>query len=352
MRTGIANLPLHYGSAPPWLFRRMVELSKSILEVMVLEHGRETLLKRLSDPFWFQSLGCLLGFDWHSSGLTTTLCGALKEALKDVGYEIGIYMVGGKGKTALNTPLEIDTISQRVGLNGDRLKDVSRLVAKVDNVLLQDGYQLYHHTLLFTEDGKWCVIQQGMNQKEGYARRYHWLSLQVKSFVEEPHSGISSEKVHERIDLNMVAKESEPVRAAIKDMLKDRKALLEELKRVETLSMPRRHPIREEDVDLKRLRNYVSKMEERDIASFEDVLRIRGVGPRTIRALSLLSELLYGSKPSFKDPARYSFAHGGKDGYPYPVDRKTYDTTIESLKKAIERAKVGEREKLEAIRKL
>ncbi len=352
MRKGIANLPLHYGKAPPWLFKRMVELSRSIVELMVIEHGRKTLLERLSDPFWFQAFGCVLGFDWHSSGLTTTVCGALKESLRGLDRELGVFVVGGKGKSALRTPEELEKLGELTGLDTENLKDVSRLVAKVDNTLLQDGYQLYHHTFVFTEDGSWAVIQQGMNTEKRYARRYHWLGDGLKSFVEEPHSGISSQVIHERIELNMTARESRDTRSSITELLRDKKALLKELDKIETLNLPSRHYIRREDLNLKRLKDTVKKVKEEDIKVFEDVLRQRGIGPKTIRALALISELVYGTKPSFRDPARYTFAHGGKDGHPFPVQRDIYDASIETLKRAISKAKVGEREKVEAIKKL
>ncbi len=351
MRKGIANLPLHYGKAPPWLFKRMVELSRSIVELMVIEHGRKTLLERLSDPFWFQAFGCVLGFDWHSSGLTTTVCGALKESLRGLDRELGVFVVGGKGKSALRTPEELEKLGELTGLDTENLKDVSRLVAKVDNTLLQDGYQLYHHTFVFTEDGSWAVIQQGMNTEKRYARRYHWLGDGLKSFVEEPHSGISSQVIHERIELNMTARESRDTRSSITELLRDKKALLKELDKIETLNLPSRHYIRREDLNLRRLKDTVKKVKE-DIKVFEDVLRQRGIGPKTIRALALISELVYGTKPSFRDPARYTFAHGGKDGHPFPVQRDIYDASIETLKRAISKAKVGEREKVEAIKKL
>ncbi len=352
MRKGIANLPLHGGKAPPWLFRRMVELSKSIVELIVLEHGRKTLLERLSDPYWFQSLGCVLGFDWHSSGLTTTVCGALKEALKDTGKELGVFVVGGKGRTALRTPEELDRLGEKYGFDTERFKDLSRLVAKVDNTLLQDGYQLYHHTMVFTQEGDWTVVQQGMNTGSRYARRYHWLSTKVVSLTEEPHSGISAQKVHERIILDMTSKSSAESKEAIRELLNDRKLFLKELEGIRKLELPSRHYISPEDLSLKRLHETVKKTEEIELKSFEDVLRIRGIGPKTIRALALVAELIYGAKPSFEDPARYSFAHGGKDGHPYPVQRYIYDTTLDTLKRAIAKAKLGEREKVEAIKRL
>ncbi len=329
----------------------MVKLSRSIVELMVIEHGRETFLERISDPFWFQSLGCVLGFDWHSSGLTTTLCGALKEALKDMGGEVGLFCAGGKGKTAINTPLELDRIGEAFGINTEELKDTSRLVAKVDNTLLQDGYQIYHHVVFFTSDCRWAIVQQGMNERIRYARRYHWLGENVTDMVEEPHSGIASSKLHKTIALNMTDRESRDNRNAIKELLKDRRTLLRELDKVEKLTLPERHHISPQDIDLKKLRRSVERIEE-NINTFEDILKIRGIGAKTIRALALIADLIYGAKPSFKDPANYTFAHGGKDGHPYPVQRDIYDATIDTLKKAIEKAKIGNREKIEALKKL
>jgi len=352
VRKGIANLPLHYGKAPPWLFNRMVKLSRAILELMVLEHGKYTVLERLSDPYWFQSLGCVLGFDWHSSGLTTTLCGALKEALKDIGPDLGLFMAGGKGRSALSTPDQIRKISERHGIDGERLAEISRLTAKVDSVLLQDGYQIYHHTLVFTDDGNWVVIQQGMNESLRMARRYHWIGKNLRSFVNEPHSGISADKIHERILLDLTAGASRSSRDAVKEILSDPGAFLKELDNIKVLNMPRRHYITPQDLNLKKLRETVSRIEEGSVQSFEDVLKIRGLGPKMMRALTLVSEIIYGAKPSFEDPARYTFAHGGKDGHPFPVQRDIYDVTIDTLKRAIARARIGEREKVEAIKRL
>ncbi|MDQ7038577.1 MAG: DUF763 domain-containing protein [Aquificota bacterium] len=351
MRRGFADLPLHHGKAPPWLFERMVKLSRSVVELIVLEHGKDKLLEWLSDPVWFQSLGCVLGFDWHSSGLTTTVCGAIKEALKDIGREVGVFAVGGKGRSALKTPEELARIGDLTGIDTEPLVEVSRKVAKVDNALIQDGYQIYHHTLFFTEEGLWAVIQQGMNEKTRYARIYHWFSASVGSFVEEPHKGIISSKVHGRIDLNLTAKESEGSRKAIACLLRDRELTVKEIEGVKILKLPERHHIKPEDLDLKGLRESLRKMEA-DIKDFEDILKVRGLGPKTLRALALVAEIVYGAEPSFRDPARYSFAHGGKDGHPYPVRREIYDITLETLKRAIERAKIGEREKVEAVKRL
>ncbi len=350
MRKGCADLPLHSGKAPPWLFERMVRLSESIVELIVLEHGTEIFLRRLSDPFWFQSLGCVLGFDWHSSGVTTTVCGALKVALGRIGEEVGLFGAGGKGRSALRTPEELREIGERTGAPVEKLIDVSRLTAKVDSSLVQDGYQLYHHALFFDREGRWCVVQQGMNPEAGYARRYHWLGEGLGSFVEEPHSGISADRVHRRIRLNLTDSEAGRIRKSILELLRSGD-LLKEAERVKRLKLPPRHYLDPSDLDIRNLERTFRALES-SIDGLEDLLRIRGVGPKTLRALALVSEIVYGAPPSFRDPARYSYAHGGKDGHPYPVRRDVYDLTLDTLKKAIAKAKIGEREKLEAIRRL
>ncbi len=350
MRRGIANLPLHYGKAPPWLFKRMVKLSESIIELFVMEHGRAELLRKLSDPYWFQAFGCLLGFDWHSSGLTTTVCGAIKEALNNV--KVGIYTAGGKGKSALNTPSDIEKISERIGKDLNHLADISRLVAKVDNVLLQDGYGLYHHFLLFTAEGGWCIIQQGMNTEKKFARRYHWLGEKLESFTEEPHSGISAYEVQDKVILNGTAKESADFRKVLLDMFRNPKETTEELKTLKRLELPRRHYISPKDVNINKIEALLTKAKELELSKFEDILKIKGLGAKSLRALALVSEIIYGAEPSFRDPATFSYAHGGKDGHPFPVQREVYDTSIDTLKKAIEKAKLGNREKIEAIKKL
>lgn len=353
MRTGIANLPLHSGRAPKWLFEKMVKLAREIIYLLVLEKGRKKLLENLADPFWFQAFGCILGFDWHSSGITTTVCGAIKEALKDIGQEIGVFMVGGKGKTALKTPEEIYQLGEKFSLSVspiDLIK-VSRLTAKVDNSCLQDGFQIYHHTLIFTKEGLWGVIQQGMNPSTGWARRYHWLHGENMNFVDEPHSGIISDwrgKI-----LNLVAKESEGARKVITEISKDSPdKVWKELKEIKELTLPSHHWIRGIWIDENHLKKSLEEIYSSQPENFEDLLLIKGVGAKTLRALALISELLYGEKVSRRDPARYSFAHGGKDGHPYPVDKKTYQNSIEFLKEAINKAKLGNREKLNALKRL
>ncbi len=351
MRKAVALLPLHYGSAPRWLFDRMVRLGREILRVLVFEFGPKEVLRRLSDPFWFQALGCLLGFDWHSSGLTTTVCGALKEAVRGREGELGIFVVGGKGRAALKTPQEIAHYGDRYGIEADPLIRMSRLVAKVDSCALQDGYDLYHHTFFFTREGTWCVIQQGMNPCNRYARRYHWLSEGLDDPCCEPHKAVCCDERREA--LNLVARESSGTRKAIMDMAhQDPELILKEIRPAGNLDLPQRHDLTPGDLAPERVRSILLKTYERLPEDFGELLLIRGLGPRSLRALSLLAELLYGEPPSFKDPARFSFAHGGKDGRPYPVDRELYDRTIEVLKECLWAAKVGYTEKLKALRRL
>jgi len=351
MRTGIAHLPLHYGKAPSWLFQRMKSLSREIALFIVDVYGAEEMLRRLSDPFWFQAFGCVLGFDWHSSGVTTTVCGALKEGIRGIENEIGLHIAGGKGGASRKTPQEISAICEQTSLDGASLVYASRMSAKVDSAAVQDGYQIYHHAFFFTSQGSWAVVQQGMNGTTRYARRYHWLSQGVKDFVCEPHWAVCCDKKNE--GLNLVAVESEKTREAITALSHENpEFLVSEGRKVNELYLPGEHPVPMEAIRLERLEKIFVGIHERSPESFERLLGIQGVGPKSLRALSLISELIHGVKPSLKDPTRFSFAHGGKDGHPYPVDGKTYDKTIEVLHTAIEKAKVGDREKIDAIRRL
>lgn len=351
MRTGVAHLPLHYGKAPSWLFHRMKSLSREILLFIIGCYGEEEMLRRLSDPFWFQAFGCVLGFDWHSSGLTTTVCAALKEGLKGLENEIGFYIAGGKGRTSRKTPQEIEEICNKESIDGSSLIYASRVSAKVDSSAIQDGYQIYHHSFFFTKGGSWAVVQQGMNEETRYARRYHWLSEGVKDFVCEPHWAVCCELRKE--GLNLVAMESEKTRQAITELSHEKpEFLLKEGRKAIELLLPRGHAIPYEEIRLERLENTFIQIHERLPKNFEELLIIKGVGPRSLRALSLISELIYGIKPSFKDPTKFSFAHGGKDGHPYPLNRKVYDNSIEVLRSAIEKAKLGDIEKINAIKRL
>lgn len=351
MKTGTAQLPLHYGKAPSWLFQRMKKLAREITICIVDEWGTDDMLNKLSDPFWFQAFGCVLGFDWHSSGLTTTVCGALKEGIRGLESELGFFVTGGKGKSSRKTPSEIEQYCYNLSMEADKLVYASKMSAKVDNTALQDGYQLYHHTFFFNREGRWSVIQQGMNEDNHYARRYHWISDAVDNFVCEPHQAICCDARGK--SLNLVAQESEQTRQISTLLSKEKpEKLISEIEKVEKLILPKRHEIQPLDLNTKRLSKILIKTYERQSENFEVLLSIKGVGPKTIRALSLLSELLYGAKPSFHDPARFSFSHGGKDGYPYPVDKDSYDFSIEFLRKCINNAKINNQEKKEAFKRL
>jgi len=339
MRTGIADLPLHYGRCPPWLFQRMKKLGRAVTEIIVYEFGRDEFLRRISDPFFFQSFACVLGFDWNSSGVTTTVTGALKEGL---GTDLGLAVLGGKGKASRRTPNEIEKLENIYSLSSSKiesLKYASRLAAKVDNNCIQAGFVLYHHSFIVSADGKWAVVQQGMSDKTGYARRYHWLSEKVKSFVVEPHLAICCD--YKGRALNMVANESEECRKASVDLVKESPNTLKKY-----LLLDKKH-----EIDLKNYKPLINAHEFQP-KNYEELVAIKGLGAKSIRALALISKLVYGSEPSWRDPVKFSFSHGGKDGYPYPVDRKTYDKSIEILKTAIENAKIGNRERIDAIRRL
>lgn len=362
MKTGVASLPLHGGSAPPWLFKRMVGLAGEIVDALVCEHGEEEFLRRIADPYWFQALACVLGFDWHSSGTTTVTTGALKMALSPERH--GIAVAGGKGKTSGKAPSDIERLGDAFSLSGAKVKELtraSRMSAKVDNALVQDGYQLYHHAFFFTGSGEWAVVQQGMN--DSLARRYHWLSDSIRSFVEEPHNAICTERKEESV-LDLTAAKSRENRKATLDLVRDGPSHLQTAQRslldfaqkgpspVPGFAMPRRHEL-VAHLDIDDLgRAALQAAYELQPASYEDLIALKGMGPKRIRALALISELVYGASPSWRDPAKFSFAHGGKDGTPFPVDRETYDHSIRTLQEALEGARMERREKYEAIKRL
>ena len=350
-RTGFATLPLHGGKAPRYLFERMVPLSREIVIFVAREFGREEVLRRLSDPYWFQAFGCVLGFDWHSSGLTTTVCGALKEGLRDVGAELGIFVAGGKGATSRKTPAEITAACEQLGRDPEPLVYASRISAKVDNSAVQDGYQLYHHSFVFTDQGQWCIVQQGMSDATSMARRYHWLSDNVRDYVNEPHAAICCDTFAPT--LNLVAAQSADVRSASALLAGEKpEVTLDALGHLPSLEMPRRHEVSTGDINPQYLQKVLLRTYERAPADFESLLSIEGVGAKTLRALALTSELIYGARASHDDPARFSFAHGGKDGTPYPVDRQTYDKTIEVMRQALNGARIDRNEKVHAFRRL
>jgi hypothetical protein len=350
-RTGVASLPLHTGRAPAWLFGRMVRLAREVLAHLVAEYGPEEVLRRLSDPFWFQAFGCVLGFDWHSSGVTTTVCGALKEAVRGRQADFGLYVAGGKGATSRKTPAEILAACEALSLEPEPLVEASRLAAKVDNTAVQDGHQLYHHSFVFTPAGSWCVVQQGMSDASRTARRYHWLSEGLASFVDEPHAAVCCDA--RGVQLNMVAAESAAARAAVTELAaQPPEELLSLFERVPSLFMPKPHPVSLADIHPGRLHQVLLRTYERPPEDFASLLGTAGLGPKSLRALALTAEVIYGAKASTRDPARFAFAHGGKDGTPHPVDRAAYDVTIEVLHEALNRAKVDRSERISALKRL
>ncbi|MGN6266900.1 MAG: DUF763 domain-containing protein [Ginsengibacter sp.] len=347
-RSGSADLPLHYGYVPKWLAERMSRLGLAITESIITEYGKEEMLRRLSDPFWFQSFGAVMGMDWHSSGITTSVMGALKRAVNPNAQALGIYICGGKGKFSKETPAELTRIAESTGLNGNELVRCSKLSAKVDNSAIQDGFQLYTHNFIVSNTGQWTVIQQGMRTADNLARRYHWHSENLQSFVEEPHSGIAG--INQGNILNLTAKEASPTRDGI---LKINSEIPEEIVNTyQQLKMPSNHDVTSKDVNLKRLGSVLWLAHELQPKDFESLLLLQGVGPRTIQSLALVSEVIHGTPTRFKDPARFSFAHGGKDGHPFPVPLKVYDETIQTLHNAVQKAKIGASEKNVAIKKL
>ena len=352
-RVGSANLPLHGGRAPAYLFSRMKQLAPEIVQLIVQEHGRDAFLQRISDPYWFQAFGCVLGFDWHSSGVTTTVCGALKEGLQPRSRELGIYIAGGKGKSSLRTPAELLEIGSQLGINGAQLAYNSRMSAKVDSAAVQDGFAIYHHTFIVTEDEKWAVVQQGMREGDGMARRYHWLGDRVDDFVCEPHAAVASD-VHEQRVLNFVAAESTPARSAVAELARENPARVDqEVTRIINMQLPVRHWIDiKRDINPAHLRKTMITTYEAAPHDFEALLALKGVGPAALRALALVAEVVHGTPTSLKDPARFSFAHGGKDGTPFPVDQRTYDHSIEWLRVAVAKAKIGDSERTRALRRL
>lgn len=347
-RSGSADLPLHYGYVPRWLAERMARLGLAITESIITEYGKEEVLRRLSDPFWFQSFGAVMGMDWHSSGITTSVMGALKRAVNPFAKELGIYICGGKGKFSTDTPSELLRLADSTGLNGHELVRCSKLSAKVDNTAIQDGFQLYTHNFIVSNTGQWTVVQQGMDPATKTARRYHWHSGSIRSFVEEPHTGICG--VNQGEILNLTAAAADKTRDGILTITQDDPHAL--IKDFQRLILPAHHEVHAEDVNLKRLGSVLWLAHEQQPANFEDLLLLQGVGPRTLQSLTLVSEVIHGTPSRFKDPARFSFAHGGKDGHPFPVPVKVYDETINVLRTAVEKAKIGNTDKSAAIKKL
>ncbi len=349
MKTGHADAPLHGGRAPAWLFGRMKLLAREMCLAIVAEEGPTGLLRRVSDPFWFQAFGSVLGFDWHSSGITTTTCGALKEGLRGLESELGIYVCGGKGKTSARTPAEIEAACEKTGQDAPQLVRASKLSAKVDSAALQDGFELYHHTFLFTTTGEWSVVQQGMRDATGMARRYHWHT--TATFDADPWAAVAGTR-QDHV-LNLVASETEGNRKVAASLAREEpQKVVGEISRMRSLEMPRHHAVRLADLRPESLQRVLLKSYQAQPRDFTELLSVRGVGAKGLRALAMVAELTYGEPTSVRDPASYSWAHGGKDGTPFPVDRLTYDKTIESLHKALTEAKAGRTEKVSAFKRL
>src|SRR5690348_16751805 len=349
-RSGVADLPLHGGRVPPWLAERMTQLGTAISESVLYHYGPSELLSRLSDPFWFQALGCVMGMDWHSSGITTSVMGALKRGLNPRAHELGVYVCGGRGKHSRRTPDELREIADRTGLNGDALARSSRLTAKIDNNAIADGFQLYLHSFILSKDGEWAVVQQGMNGATGLARRYHWHSATVQDFVSEPHTGIVGDTVIEGDIMNLVEHRAKPAQSTLLEIAHEHpERTLQEARK---LVMPRHHDVQPDNIDLKRLGAVLAVAYERDLRDFASLLLLENLGPRTLQSLALIAEAVHGTPTRFTDPARFSFAHGGKDGHPFPVPLKTYDESLSVLRRSLDAAKVGHSEKLDGFARL
>ena len=347
-RSGTADLPLHGGRVPEWLAARMTRMGTAIAETILLHYGSSELLTRLSDPFWFQALGSVMGMDWHSSGITTSVMGALKRGLNPRAHELGIHICGGRGRHSRRTPDELRAIAEHEGLDGEALVRTSRLTARVDNNAIADGFQIYLHTFVLAESGEWAVVQQGMNERSGLARRYHWHSAAVRDFTSQPHTGIAGE--HQGIITNLVDRHAEPAQEALLTMV--REAPERTLTEVRKLTAPRHHDVRAEDVDLKRLGAVLAAAYQREFRDFASLLLLENLGPRTLQALALIAEVAHGAPARFSDPARFSFALGGKDRHPFPVPLQTYDESLSVLRNALDRARVGDPEKLQGFARL
>src|ERR1700710_2649444 len=364
-RTGSADLPLHGGRVPPWLAHRMATLGAVICQAVVHHYGRDELLQRLAHPFWFQSFGAVMGMDWHSSGITTSVLGALKRGLAPLSGELGIHVCGGRGRHSRATPAELEAVGERVDLDGEALGRTSRLVAKVDSAAVQDGFDLYLHSFIVADDGRWVVVQQGMNDDRGQARRYHWLSEGLESFVDSPHAAI--EGAGQGLIVNLADRRAVASRDMQLDLLDTigPGGIVRELARIEGvpervapqallphLVMPAHHDVRSEDVVGRRLHGALAAAADCGPQDFAELLLVPGVGARTVRALAMVAEVVHGAPCRFTDPARFSLAHGGKDRHPFPVPTLVYDQTIGVMKSALRKARLGNEEELAAIRRL
>ena len=346
--TGFANLPLHTGRAPVWLFTRVTRLAREIAVHIAADRGPEELLRRLSDPFWFQAFGAVMGMDWHSSGVTTSVMGALKRGLAPRADELGIYICGGRGRFARNTPQELRSIGERRGFDGDALVRHSRLTARIDNNAIADGFQIYLHSFIVTSNGTWAVVQQGLNDRSGMARRYHWHSASVRDFVTEPHTGIVGE--NQGMIMNLVDVQAKPAQSALLNIAREKPETT--LNAARHLRLPKHHEVRAVNLDLTRLGAVLAVAHERDLHHFAELLLLEKLGPRTLQSLALIAEVVHGAPNRFSDPARFSFAHGGKDRHPFPVPLKTYDESLDCLRNALDAARLGGREKLDGFRRL
>jgi len=350
-RSGTADLPLHGGRVPAWLATRMTTLGTAIAESVILHYGRPALLSRLSDPFWFQALGAVMGMDWHSSGITTSVVGALKRGLNPRAHELGIHVCGGRGRQSRNTPGELRALADRSGLDGDALVRTSRLTARVDNNAVADGFQIYLHSFIVSAEGEWAVVQQGMNGAARLARRYHWHSAAVRDFTCEPHTAIVG--AHAGVITNLVDHRAKPAQHAMLTLAaNDPERTLVMARETRALAMPGHHDVRREDVDLRRLGAVLSVAYERELHDFAELLLVEHLGPRTLQSLALIAEVVHGTPTRFDDPARFSFAHGGKDGHPFPVPLKTYDESIDVLRRSLDAARVGDHDKLDGMKRL
>ena len=367
-RSGVADLPLHGGRVPQWLATRMTTLGTAISESVVHHYGSSALLSRLSDPFWFQALGSVMGMDWHSSGITTSVLGALKRGLNPRAHELGIYICGGRGRHSRNTPAELRAIADKTGLDGDALVRSSRLAAKVDNNAIADGFQIYLHGFILTENGEWAIVQQGMNEGTRLARRYHWHSATVKDFTCEPHTAIVGPPSPDgsllrqgyggqdgapgsiAVIQNLVDERARPAQGALLAIANDnpQRTLTEVMK----MRMPIHHDVRAKDVDLTRLGAVLAVSHDRKLRDFASLLLMENVGPRTVQTLAMIAEVIHGTPTRFADPARFSFALGGKDRHPFPVPLKTYDESIDVLRRSLDAARIGDTEKLDGMKRL
>jgi len=347
-RSGVADLPLHGGRVPPWLAERMTKLGAAMTEIIVHHYGTSAFLSRLSDPFWFQAFGAVMGMDWHSSGITTSVMGTLKRGLAPRANELGIYICGGRGRFSRNTPNELRSLAERSGFDGDALVRTSRLTARIDNNAIADGFQIYLHNFVVSEKGEWVVVQQGLNDANGMARRYHWHSASVRDFVNEPHTAIVGE--NQGTIMNLVDSRADRAQTALLEIANEHPE--KTISEARHLRLPSHHDVRAKNVDLKRLGAVLAVAYERGLHDFAELLLLEKLGPRTLQSLALVAEVVHGAPSRFNDPARFSFAHGGKDGHPAPVPLKTYDESLNFLRHSLHAARLGHSEKLDGFRRL